>query len=550
MIFFILYWLFLLGNDRNEQNFFELLKIINLSTKEFENHYLYQKEKYDIKMSFDHFTHQYSNQLNNLLSEYELELIHYNSKSSVFYLIKYNLILKRLKVEKTINKSENEGKIVSMFDNENIIKSICMYDDDSYKNYIIYWTVFECLDIDLSPREYSLKHISKICDDVSNALVSMQKKSIVHFDIKSYNVLGTFKEFDRYNFDKSEEFLEYVKESYEEYFEKENKLRAIFDEKIFYCKNKKIGLEQKNDNVNKMSNEIDFNLNCNFYIYCMEKAFSKNEPKFFNLMIQVVYFKKNEIIEKYLLIYVISKDYYFVWKTPYKVNYFNPAYLSKIVFTLMDLNDYNSGNKNCKLKLGKSKSCFCNETEINYGQICYHKNCKIEEIGEKIINFKTIFVLNEINKSNYLNLCLDSILYKLIDFDLAQKYIQNRNLISYNHGTFDYIAPEILYYEKFYLNTDMWSLGCLALTLYEPQLLKDNDNTKKFFMHLRKGNSNFLKKIIEDDLFFEFLTKCFGTVFLKRFELKKLKGHSFFKAIQIKNTNMLKFIIKIYYLRY
>lgn len=70
----------------------------------------------------------------------------------------------------------------------------------------------------------------------------------------------------------------------------------------------------------------------------------------------------------------------------------------------------------------------------------------------------------DIKPENIVCLSPNSRQIKLIDFGLA-RMLNNDRITKSLYGTKDYVAPEVLSYEKLTISCDMWSMGVVTFML-------------------------------------------------------------------------------------
>ena len=140
----------------------------------------------------------------------------------------------------------------------------------------------------------------------------------------------------------------------------------------------------------------------------------------------------------------------------------------------------------------------------------YHADIKLENIGLA-------------NKND-----LSSI--KLIDFSNYLKIPKNKQYITipkYDHGTLDYLAPELLI-GKFYKNSDVWSIGVLLYLLLTNKFIQNeylimNINQNTIDRKLQKLKK--LRNPITDE-FFTLISLMLRVDPEERITLKQLKTHN------------------------
>ncbi|KAM0674259.1 Eukaryotic translation initiation factor 2-alpha kinase [Gurleya vavrai] len=239
---------------------------------------------------------------------------------------------------------------------------------------------------------------------------------------------------------------------------------------------------------------------------------------------QKVYIKKDNTIEKKFFIYIKSELNFFVFCNKKIPDFIDPFNLFDYVTELKSFATLNLYNLDCQ-NIVKDSAVQKNCSNLQYKDsiLYFHKNCiKLDETDETFY-FKTVFVIKNLDgsKSNYIEKCFGLISYKLIDFDLAKKYIPNKiNKVDTRFGTFPEIAPEI-YKDSYYTqNTDIWNLGLLALELLQPS--KDNLEKEAKAEDIRNGK--ILSLINNDNLIASFIIVCLKVNPKKRTSPENLKN--------------------------
>ncbi|KAM0674258.1 hypothetical protein GVAV_002332 [Gurleya vavrai] len=514
-------------------NFFELLDIIDKECEILDQRLFKLKKQKPV--NYLELEEIIVSEFSDQMLKYELEFVSYKFKSIILYTIRYNLILKRLK--KRIIKDnflQNEGSIISLFENKNIIKVKFMY-NYILNNYVIKWTVFECLDIFLPKSKYQDDHITKICYDLLNALDSLYKSSYAHLDLKHSNVLACYVDFKKYNSDYTEHFIRYIYDSFENsQIASDNKWRKKFEtyykSQITNYKQKKI-LNAQNS-ILKQKNK--FYLNSDFYLHHISEFLNDIKKKQFNIYMQIIYSNENGTIKKELLIYVISNLNYFIWGHEFYGMHIDPFLFLHVFQEFIITSKLNTSKINCKnIKSLISNTNNCLKYKIANFSLYFHQNCKNDDKSKDILFAKTIFVIKNFtnNEKKFFKDVYNALTYKLIDFDLARKYSsKGTNSVIENHGTLPMIPPEIYFNKNYNLLTDLWNLGYLALLLINPdynckiskEKRGDLIRTEIFPIELKKNNglSRFILVCLRNNpskrLFPEKLMKIF-------FKYKSLK---------------------------
>ena len=140
--------------------------------------------------------------------------------------------------------------------------------------------------------------------------------------------------------------------------------------------------------------------------------------------------------------------------------------------------------------------------------------------------FKFNYIHLDIKPENILIKKTLPIRIKLIDLAFCQK-LDEKNHLSEVIGTSGYISPEVLFFKRYFHNTDVWSLGVISYILMTNEALFKKDNfykDLKGFNRLSKKSHN-LKDLDKNQI--DILSKMIEKNCAKRLSLKNVLNHKF-----------------------
>ncbi|XP_066924043.1 death-associated protein kinase 2-like [Clytia hemisphaerica] len=137
---------------------------------------------------------------------------------------------------------------------------------------------------------------------------------------------------------------------------------------------------------------------------------------------------------------------------------------------------------------------LCEEDYLTEEQACDYTKQVVQ--GMAYLHSKNIMHL-DIKPENIVLKSPDSTEIKLVDFGLAQLWSPDKE-IKEMMGTAEFVAPEIVNYEKIGLCTDMWAVGVLAYILLSGESPFLGDDNQETFQNIAKADYEFDEEIFED----------------------------------------------------
>jgi serine/threonine protein kinase len=163
-------------------------------------------------------------------------------------------------------------------------------------------------------------------------------------------------------------------------------------------------------------------------------------------------------------------------------------------------------------------------------------NGNLLESDTPIIIKEITLALNALFKYNYIHLDIkpenilitkrNPIKLKLIDLAFCKKINECNNLTKIR-GTPGYISPEVCLYNRFFHNTDVWSLGIIFNILITGKNIFNDDSFIQELTEFTKLDDSYL---LEDEVCFDILSKMLTKNAAFRISITGILEHKYFQG--------------------